>query len=316
MASTVHSFYQNVYLMDTEMNVAQLKTSIEEQKKRMGDIMADNLRLTEDNKKLKGILKKYREIVRDLQGRRPEPGSPFSNMSRLLNRTDTQRRTGQDGSDLSSSKGTDTLVMATATKQQQRSPSRELSEDVSRTSKENVHLEMIGAAMRKISKSTSLRGLIEALYRELTVLLRVNKLGIFVLDPQLRRLFQQEKGCVQTMHAGKFPVDLVTNDSTFANYNMRPAFTSLSSAAMGIRKSDLIVLPVLGALSTLGEQTYLAVQLEGKTAGGRRAAVSTWSNERWVFCRIESSGVDQERDGSQHRLRPGRDHRRQAHQQL
>ncbi len=289
MASTVHSFYQNVYLMDNEMNVEMLKTGIEEQKRRVSLVMADNLKLVENNRQLKSVLSRYRGITRDfqVQGKKSCGNSPTGHGLQYLSKTTDKRESSVDYP-LPLPSGKDSTKL-----KQSAEPSEDFSfptPTVPHTSKENVHLGLMGAALRKISKATSFHRLIDVMYKELAVLLRAPKLGIFLLDPQIRRLFQRERGEFQTMHAGKITVDLATNESTFANYNMRPAFGSYSSAANGIRKADTIVLPVRGTMSSLGEDIYFAVQVEGKTVSNKKERTLGGANEEWVLGCDESRG--------------------------
>jgi regulator of replication initiation timing len=68
MASTVHSFYQNVILTENKQNLNELKDTIEELREQIAELNINNQRLKEENKKLKASLTKYKRLVNKLSG--------------------------------------------------------------------------------------------------------------------------------------------------------------------------------------------------------------------------------------------------------
>jgi len=66
MASTVHSFYQNVILTENKHNLNELKDTIEELREQLTELSIDNQRLKKENKKLKASLANYKRLVNKL----------------------------------------------------------------------------------------------------------------------------------------------------------------------------------------------------------------------------------------------------------
>jgi len=290
MASTVHSFYQNVMMVNSEQNVMYLKQQIEELKKKISDLTADNLKLKEENKKLKSATLRYRNIALFHNN---EIQDSKVNKSHILHRNNNEQSIPSiKDFPYASTKKDDSLETSTIRSIEGgakiQHTSTVISDDIgsigtgsislSHASKENVHLEMIATTLKRISKCHSLKGLIETMYRELSILLKVHKIGIFILDPDLRKLFTKEQGLCNTVNIGKTNADLAINPA-IGSIKMKAAFISIQGAKHSIRKPEVIVLPVLGTRNRQESEVYLAVQLEKKVS---KRHSKNLENELWI----------------------------------
>lgn len=272
MASTVHSFYQNVYLTETEANITHYKNSLNDLKDQISGLSVENLKLKEENSKLKRILERYRTIIIDLQHQNKmaiHDRNSFiddDNFDLYSVFSKTPRSKGNNLSD-------DELSSFALDKNNRRIKS----------SKMNVYLDMVGETVKKISMANNFKSLIDVLYNELAVLLRVHKIGIFIADPNLRKLYQREHGVVNIVNLGKEYVDLAVNEKTLAIYNLDPGFTAMAYIKNGIRTENMIVLPVTGIFSKLQSEIYMAIQLEGDKKKKKKTTKGVAISERWIL---------------------------------
>eukprot|EP01022_Parablepharisma_sp_SALTPOND_P021576 TRINITY_DN4284_c5_g1_i1.p2 TRINITY_DN4284_c5_g1~~TRINITY_DN4284_c5_g1_i1.p2 ORF type:complete len:451 (+),score=42.32 TRINITY_DN4284_c5_g1_i1:1633-2985(+) len=275
MASTVHSFYQNVVLADTEQNVTLLKSTIDDLKSKIAELITKNLQLQEENKKLKVTALRYRELAMSQIPNKSQKPLEEASPDRLFNYL-AKRESTDKSPEMSRFRPT-----ANASEDSGSVVGNSIAAGI-KASKENVHLEMIYTSLKRISKTGSLKALIEALYRELAILLKVHKVGVFIIDPNLRKLYQKEQGIVQTMYVGKTNIDLALNSSV--NYFIKPAFGSCAAAKNSIRNNEAIVISVTGSRAKLGSELYLAVQLENKHT--HIESRGNYENELWVTLKL------------------------------
>ncbi len=285
MASTVHSFYQNVYLPDAELDVDQLKNTVREQRTKATDLAAENARLRGANDKLVGLLQKYRSIVRELQGKitllekGPEPRKrnkpPLLSISTdYVGSIDTSEialentHRSEPPHSVTATPGRLSVAESNATTKTVSPAPHDINAgttiaeaDMEEDGEEDEGLELLTGvckSMRRIVHAASAKQLVEGLYLELAALFRPKRLGIFVIDKQLRRLFQKEKGVVTPISINRESIDLAVNEQTQANCSMCPAFSSLSVLKSSFKKGSTLVIPAQGQHGT----PYLALQID------------------------------------------------------
>jgi hypothetical protein len=239
-AGEVHSFYQNVVIPDNEKNTLLLKTTIKALNKKVFELEMENKKLKKENRCLsirvnhlkECLAKKLEDTTLNILDYRDIPKT--INTKRLVTRL----------SDISLNDS----VSVTDTVSEMKGM------------KENVHLELIWGSLKKISNANSLTSLIGNLYQELGVLMRSSNLGIFIIDPMLKKLYKKEKGKLQSMSFGKYIIDLALSECT--NYIAKPAFNSLENINIILRTDKSITIPITAIQSK--STVYLSVQLDTK----------------------------------------------------
>jgi len=251
-AGEVHSFYQNVVIPENEKNISLLRTAIKTLNKKVFELETENKKLKKENRclsirinNLKACLAKKLEDTKlhTLDDR---------DIAKALN---TRRSiTKLNGTNLNHSISAANMALAM------------------RGMKENVHLELIWGSLKKISKANSLTSLIESLYQELGVLIKSNNVGIFIIDPTVRKLYIKEKGKLQSMRFSKYIIDMALSDCT--NYIAKPAFNSLGDINIILRTEKSITIPISALQSK--STVYLSVQLDAKGTNSEEENRELW----------------------------------------
>jgi regulator of replication initiation timing len=230
--STIHSFYQNIVIPDNEQQIMHLNKIIDKLKEQVIQLAADNGKLKKENERCKMIIARYREILLE-QERNLQDGA--------VDRGKLDRRV---------TKNTDRNSCLTET------VSTKFGGGIS--AKENIRLDMILGSLKKLSRANSLKELLDCLYKEAAILIKSCRVGIFIINPNLQRLYQNNQGVVKSITMNMKVVDFVINENN--NYSMKPAFPSIEAANNVIRKNDVLVIPILDSIS----DTNLVIQLEPK----------------------------------------------------
>lgn len=226
MTSTVHSFYQNVVIPESEGNIALLEEEVRSYKLEVAKLSACCGRMKKEIANLNRIIAHYQEL---------EFAKP-------------QVKAFAQGK----------VIMIKGTKS--KSPSKaESSKDIA--AKDHIHMDSVLNSLRRISKSTTTRILIETLYKELEVLFKGCRSGIFIVHPGLQRLHQKENGSSKPITLENFMVALAANGKTQSA--MRPIFTTLGMTKDLIRTNEAITIPIICQNSKSGKEVYMVIQLEG-----------------------------------------------------
>lgn len=247
VASTIHSFYQTIVLPENNESIEEMRKVIEELKERVTNLTAENARLRDDIRKRKSIIMRYRELIaRNAPAHTVEPSAQPKASPRKLS-----------------------------------SYANELNPSIVniQSPKENVFLDMLCGALKKISSADNASRLIETLYQEIEVVLKVHKVGVFIVDPSLKKLFQKQGGKIQTVSLGKRKADLALHENT--SHTIRPALIPVDLGGNFMRDSKTIVVPVAGLKSKLESGLYLMVQLENPAP--QKDPKGGFTDEAWVL---------------------------------
>jgi len=237
IASTIHSFYQNIVLPENNESIEEMQKVIDELKEKITDLVVENTQLKKNIKKYKSIINRYRDIVTSSKSRNAD--------KEVMNKTFIVKQPVQVN-------------------------------EQSTLNTQNVFLDMLCGTLQRISNANSASKLISTLYKEIKVLLKLHKIGIFIIDPSLKKLFQKEKGYVQTINVGKKRIDLALPDKT--SYLIKPAITPYEVGNNSVRNNKVIVLPITGSKSKLESGLYLMIQLENPLP-----SKGTHIDEKWVI---------------------------------
>ena len=257
MGSTVHSFYQNVVLPDNEQNSELLKNNITELKTKIAELQFENDTLKSMNEKLKSKLIRYREFLsRKLKSENSineEIGLTKNDILRNQIMKKTRRNTLNDETSSTSS----------------------YSVNVPKVSKENIFLDMLGGSLKKMAKTNTLFDLISKLHQEIQILLKICKIGMFIVDPNLHKLYLKENGKVHLLTFHKTPIYFVLDRNT--ECIIKPIFIPLEPGKSSMRDNKTIVVPIFGKNSKLKSELYMTVQIESGTE-----IKTNRENESWV----------------------------------
>jgi len=234
MTSTVHSFYQNMILPESEQNIRMLKKSIEEFKTKIVDLKKLNKKLKKENNELKIANARYKELVsQNVIGRRFNLDNGGISLK-------FRRGTIQHENDLIRN---ESITIET------------------KLMRENKYLDLINNSLRRIGKTSTIKMLIEVLYEELDILLNRHKVGIFIINPELQAMYRKEKGLSQIIAVEKDKIELALHKDLI----MIPAFTSIKSTKQIIKTHDTINAPINSLNS---KDLYLIVQVESSHKDG------------------------------------------------
>jgi len=223
--STIHSFYQNIILADNQQNISQLKNEIEILKAKTIKLTLVNNKLRKENKRLESLLLNYRELCKQ----------PITNEQHI-------EISIKKNLDLKNEDSTSVLNCSKAT---------------ILVSQEDMRLNTIIRYIKKIATVNSIKELINVLYTGLSILVKPSKVGLFIINTELQRLYQKEKGEIKTITVDKAVVDYVIHD--IPTFTMSPIFANIEDAAAIIRKPDAISIPISDLTKS---ELYFVVQLE------------------------------------------------------
>jgi monoamine oxidase len=187
--STVHSFYQNMVLPESEQNIAILKNNIEELKAKIANLKELNTKLQKENDKLKVINARYKGLVYNQSNAHDVKGRRLYLDSRGVT-WKFRRGTLQHEEDANSLIRNESITTGT------------------KLIKDNAHLDLISNSLQHIAKASSIRVLIEILYQELDILLNRHKVGIFIMNPELQVMYRKDKGRSQIITVKKCIIEL------------------------------------------------------------------------------------------------------------
>jgi len=265
--SMVHSFYQNVILPDSKQDIEDLQVIIKQLKSKIIELMASNGKLRKENELLKGTIMRYKEVsARKAKSfRETLPQDKYSGQY-------STRKQNPIRSVINNKDNKDQFI--------------NFLKSNAIFSKENVKLGMMGSALRRLAQVNTMKQLITTLYRELRILLKTCTTGVFIIDPDLQSIYQQEKGAVESITLDKSVLDFALTDLSL--YPMKPLFNNISNSI--IRKPDAVSIPINDLRN--GEETYLIVQLEST----QNEIKSFGNKEQWVI--LPCIEVVEERDNS------------------
>lgn len=238
----VHSFYQNVVIPEVEKNTVVMKGTIRNLNKRIFELEITNAKLKKENKRLATRVSYLKECLAKKLDDSSLITLDYGDITKTLNTKRSLTRLSEASQNLN-----DTTSIAETT-------------SALRGMKENVHLELIWGALKKLSKTTSLTGLISSLYQELSILIKGCNIGVFIVDPTAKKLYRREKGKLQPMSFGKYIIDLAVGD--YANHVAKPAFNSLGDVNVILRTEKSITIPISSLQAK--NSALLSVQLDNK----------------------------------------------------
>jgi len=251
IASTVHSFYQNLVLPDKEQSVSRLEEYIQDLKTKIIDLTKTNNELRKENTRLKIIMMRYRKLATE-------------NLSEQ-NSSNHITKPRHESTIKSSAQGFDDKYFTT------------------KFIRENAYLDMIANSFKRISKANTIRTLISIFYQELSILLNTCKVGIYIIDPNLQSIYKKEKGLVQAMLVNKMIIEYALNK----NNVMLPFFTSIEMAKGILRTSNTISIPIMGLRNN---ELYLVLQIESRSLLKTQEDKEVWVKNEIVL-RILSAYV-------------------------
>jgi len=129
------------------------------------------------------------------------------------------------------------------------------------TQQQRDYIDSILSSLRRIAKANTMRVLIDVLYKELEVLFKRCKCGIFIVNPKLQKLYQKENGKAKPITLESFIVSLAINGKE--QNTIRPIFTTLGMIKDITRTNEAITIPIIKQNSALEKDVYLVIQLEG-----------------------------------------------------
>jgi len=259
MVSTVHSFYQNVYLHETEMNSENLNKKLTELKQKYVDISSENCKLKAENKRLIATINQYREMARDFQLNKNIRNTTLNGHKKQLSLNLEKINLGNDTTRLISENTEELpdISFANSELTKRNTYDEQITNfDSPRKTSRTTLLENTGKCITKILRSYTLKELIENLYPALDTLYKPYRIGIFIVDSQIRKLFNKEHGLASMFSLAKDSVDLALAEQ---NHGISPVFNSITILNTKYRKMNSLVIPV-----SSNNRIFLALQLETK----------------------------------------------------
>eukprot|EP00826_Nyctotherus_ovalis_P005982 TRINITY_DN11371_c0_g3_i1.p1 TRINITY_DN11371_c0_g3~~TRINITY_DN11371_c0_g3_i1.p1 ORF type:complete len:406 (+),score=34.76 TRINITY_DN11371_c0_g3_i1:95-1219(+) len=243
--SSIHSLYQNVIIADNKKEIASLEDAIRSLQEKATKLRIENLQLKEQNKKLRILLGRYKEYVTSSR-----VSTHYTEEAKTLSRHQKLHSLGP-------------------------SDHGEPSNTTERM-KENVHLDLLAGAVAKISKASSVRALIDVLYHELGILIKSCNTGIFIVDKNLNKLYQGEKGLSRPLIAGECIIDLALENTI--SHAAKPAFNSLKEMRRVMKNNKSISLPVVSMRSK--DNILLVLQIDNNSS--KQVDKNIYEQEQWV----------------------------------
>ena len=250
-ANDVHSLHKKVVIPDNEKNMNELEKEVKTLNLKLNDVIIKNTKLLNENKKLKASINRYREYM----------ATRVNIISKKLIK-DLSNNSMVDSKKASLLNESDSLISSKHIE----------------ASKGNIYLDMMYGALKRISNARSIYKLIKTLYQEIKVLLRLHKIGIFIIDPNLIRQYNKEQGRVQTILVSGNLIALAITDQL--SYIIKPTFIISGNLKSTIRSNNTIVVPINGRKSKIESNLYLVVQIEDTMI--HKDANSIYENEIWV----------------------------------
>lgn len=256
-SSIDYSLYQNIFPVESELRTQSLRRKIAEQRDELNNLMAENGRLKNENRKLLAELKKFKDIVREecKQGRLKS--TEFStNVEVELRRLKSRNKA-----------------------------SKSFTESSATTS------EKLKDSASKMASAASLRQLVDLLYAELHSLIKPAKLGIFITNNHLKDLYQKEQGIACSFAFAKTCIDLA-----ISHYNdgIAPLFKSVPSRRTYNKDINLLLIPIGRKASYLVIQAELKDSTK-KAAFKEKAEDLGALADSWVTTYCSTAGKVAER---------------------
>jgi len=223
------SLYQNILPVEAELNIQSLRRKVADLKEKLNDLMAENGRLKNQNKKLITELNKYKSIIKELYKHYTKPIHI----------------------EFSTNVNVETKMQKLRTK-------------------EDTIQEKLKESANKIRTASSLKQIIEILYSEFHSLLKPMKLGIFIIERNLKSLYQKEQGIVYPFSFTKTTIDLAISHF---NEGIFPTFEVLPTGKQYKKENNILLIPIGNKI------TYFVIQAEFK---GKQVVTKEKIEDLWI----------------------------------